>query len=201
MTENTRDRLTAGVASLPAFWSNRAFATGANEPGLPQLDISTWPSQLFWLVVLFGAGYLVMSKLVTPRIGGVLEERRNTLDSDLEKARNATTNATKIRADYESELEKVRNKAAEYAKQAAAEAAKKADDAGAKIANRLADKVAKAEVKLAEAKSSAISNLSDVAAEAAVEAVAALAGIKTTRAQAGKIAVSITTKQAKKEVK
>ncbi|MDA0332531.1 MAG: hypothetical protein O3C30_05120, partial [Proteobacteria bacterium] len=50
-----------------------AQAAGA---GLPQLDISTWPSQLFWLVVLFTAGYTLMAKFVTPRIGSVLEERR-----------------------------------------------------------------------------------------------------------------------------
>ena len=85
-----------------------ARAAGA---GLPQLDINTWPSQLFWLVVLFGAGYLVMAKIVTPRIGAVLEERRQTVNGDLEKARNASAEAAKIRADYESDLENARSEA------------------------------------------------------------------------------------------
>jgi F-type H+-transporting ATPase subunit b len=177
------------------------FAAGASEPGLPQLDIDTWPSQLFWLVVLFGAGYLVMAKMVTPRIGAVLEERRKTLNGDLEKARNASADAAKIRADYESDLEKARSEAGEYAKQAAAEAAKKADDADAKIAQKLAKKVAKAEAKLAEAKSSAMGNLNDVAAEAAVSTVDALTGIKTTSAQAGKTAASVAAKLANQEAK
>ena len=125
MTENTRNRLTAIAVALPAFMSAKAFAAGASEPGLPQLDIATWPSQLFWLVVLFGAGYLVMAKIVTPRIGAVLEERRQTVDGDLEKARAASADAAKIRADYESDLEKARIEAAEFAKQAAMEATKK----------------------------------------------------------------------------
>ena len=118
MTENTIKRLTAIAVALPAFMSAKAFAAGASEPGLPQLDIATWPSQLFWLVVLFGAGYLVMAKIVTPRIGAVLEERRQTVDGDLEKARAASADAAKIRADYESDLEKARIEAAEFAKQA-----------------------------------------------------------------------------------
>ena len=199
MTENTRNRLTAIVVALPAFMSAKAFAAGASEPGLPQLDIATWPSQLFWLVVVFGAGYLVMAKIVTPRIGAVLEERRQTVNGDLEKARNASAEAAKIRADYESDLENARSGAAEYAKQAVAEASKKADDADAKIAQKLANKVAKAEAKLVEAKTSAMANLNDVAAEAAMAAVASLAGIKASSAQARKTASSIATKLAKQE--
>jgi F-type H+-transporting ATPase subunit b len=199
MTENTRNRLTAIAVALPALMSAKAFAAGANEPGLPQLDIATWPSQLFWLVVLFGAGYLVMAKIVTPRIGAVLEERRQTVDGDLEKARAASADAAKIRADYESDLEKARIEAAEFAKQAAMEATKKAEAADAKIAKKLADKVGAAEAKLAEAKTSAMANLNDVAAEAAMAAVASLAGIKTSSAQASKTASSIATKLAKQE--
>jgi len=199
MTENTRNRLTTIVVVLPAFMSARAFAAGAGEPGLPQLDIATWPSQLFWLVVLFGAGYLVMAKIVTPRIGAVLEERRHTVDGDLEKARAASADAAKIRADYESDLEKARSEAAEFAKQAAMEASKKAEAADAKIAKKLADKVGAAEAKLAEAKTSAMANLNDVAAEAAMAAVASLAGIKTSSAQASKAASAIATKLARQE--
>lgn len=201
MIENIRDRLIIITAIIPTFWSIKVFAAGAREPGLPQLDITTWPSQLFWLVVLFGAGYLVMAKMVTPRIGAVLEERRNTLNGDLEKARNASADAAKIRDDYENEIEKARNKAAEYAKQVAVETAKKADDADAKITQKLADKVAKAEAKLSVAKISALGNLNDVAVEAAVEAVAALAGIKTTKAQAGKAAALSAKKLFKQETK
>ena len=216
MTKNIKNRLTAIVGALSVLGPAQVFASGASEPGLPQLDIDTWPSQLFWLVVLFGAGYLVMAKMVTPRIGAVLEERRKTLNGDLEKARNASADAAKIRADYESDLEKARSEAGEYAKQAAAEAAKKADDADAKIAQKLAKKaeaadakiaqklskkVAKAEAKLAEAETSAMANLNDVAAEAAVSTVDALTGIKTTSAQAGKTAASVAAKLANQEAK
>ena len=201
MTEKIRNRLTAIVGFVLIPGSAQVLASGTNEPGLPQLDVTTWPSQLFWLVVLFGAGYLVMAKVVTPRISSVLEERRKTLDGDLEKARNASAEAAKIRANFEKELENARSEAAEYAKRAAAEAAKNADDADAKISQKLAKKVAKAEAKLAEAKSSAIGNLNDVAAEAAVATVAALTGIKTTNAQAGKTAASVAAKLAKQEAK
>jgi F-type H+-transporting ATPase subunit b len=201
MTKYTRSKITAIAAAFLALVSEQAFATGSAEPGLPQLDIATWPSQLFWLVVLFGAGYLSMAKIVTPRIGAVLEERRITLDNDLEKARTASSDAAKIRAEYESDLENARSNAAEFAKQAAADASKKADDANIKVTQKLSEKVVKAEYQLAEAKSNAMGNLNNVAAEAAVEAIAVLTGIKTTNAQANKAAASIATKLGKQETK
>ena len=147
----------------------------AASAGLPQLDISTWPSQLFWLFVLFTAGYILMAKFVTPRIGSVLEERRAKLDEDLGKARSASEDAARIRAEYEAELDAARTTAAETAKQAAAEAAKRAETSDAKIAKKLAEKVAKAEAKLATAQSEAMANLNTVAAEVAIVAVAQLA--------------------------
>ena len=200
MTKNKKNQLTVIAIALSSFWSDFAYAAGAKEPGLPQLDISTWSSQLFWLVVLFGAGYLVMAKIVTPRIGAILEKRRKTLDVDLEKARNASSDAAKIRKDYERDLENARNTAATFAKQAAEDASKAAHDADAKLAKKLAHKVAKAEARLADAKNTAMSNLNVVAAEAAIEAVAALIGIKTTSEQANKISASIIAKSAKQGI-
>ena len=199
MAKKLRNQINTIALALSAFWSTEVFADGADEPGLPQLDIATWPSQLFWLVVLFGAGYLIMAKVVTPRIGAVLEERRITLDGDLEKARRASSDAAKIRADYENDLEKARTEAAKFAKQAAIEASKQADDAEAKVGQKLADKVTRVEGNLAKAKSNAMGNLNDVAVEAAIEAIAALTGIKTTSAQASKVVTEIATKLNKQE--
>jgi F-type H+-transporting ATPase subunit b len=187
------------VITASSMMTDAAKAAGSSEPGLPQLDISTWPSQLFWLVVLFGVGYLVMAKIVTPRIGMVLEERRQTLDLDLAKARTASEDAAKIREKYESDLEKARNEASEFARNAAAEATKMAEEADAKMAKKLADKATKAEAKLVDAKNAALTNLTEVAAAAAVEAVATVAGIKTTASAAGKTAAAIDARTRKQE--
>ena len=175
----------AGVLLVGVAMPTSAKADGA---GLPQLDISTWPSQLFWLVVLFTTGYIIMAKFVTPRIGSVLEERRAKLDNDIGKARVASEEAARIRAEYEADLDAARSAAAEIAKQATAEAAKKAEVGDSKIAKKLAEKVSKAEGKLATARNDALVNLNNVAAEAALSAVAKLADIKITAAQAGKTA-------------
>ena len=173
----------AGIAVLTTA-STAMAASG--EAGLPQLKIETWPSQLFWLVVIFGIGYIFMARIVTPRIGSVLEERRTRLDDDLTRAREASSEAAQTRADYEASLDSARNEAAEFARNAAEDAASKADKEGAKAAKKMATKIAAAETKLAAARSEAESNIVAVAAEAAIDAAQQLAGVKATKAQAEK---------------
>ncbi|MDB2325123.1 F0F1 ATP synthase subunit B' [Alphaproteobacteria bacterium] len=179
--------------------SGQALAAGASEPGLPQLDITTWPSQIFWLVVIFGVGYVMMSKVVTPKIGTVLEERRNRLDDDLGKARDSSAEAAKVRAEYEAGLEQARSDAAQFAREAAAEAAQNAATVEGKAAKKLAAKVSAAEAKLVEARDVALESLNGVAGEAAIDAVQGLTGMKATKAQAEKTVASIAKSMASQE--
>lgn len=175
---------TASMAVM-ASATSAAYAAGG-EAGLPQLKVGTWPSQLFWLVVIFALGYVFMARVVTPRIGSVLEERRTRLDEDLTRAREASTEAAQTRADYEASLEEARNEAAEFARNAANEAQAKADAAEKKAAKKMATKIGKAETALAEARAEAESSLTAIATDAAIEAATQVAGVKPTKAQADK---------------
>ena len=182
----------AGTALLTvmATATSAAHAAGG-EAGLPQLKIGTWPSQLFWLVVIFALGYVFMARVVTPRIGSVLEERRSRLDEDLSRAREASAEAAQTRTDYEASLDEARNEAAEFARAAASEAQTKADAAEAKAAKRIATKIGKAETALAAARAEAEGNLMAIAAEAAIDAATQIAGVKPTKAQADKAVKSL----------
>ncbi|HCV88510.1 MAG TPA: hypothetical protein DGU02_04925 [Alphaproteobacteria bacterium] len=174
------------TASLVAGIGSLAHAAGDSEPGLPQLKVDTWPSQLFWLAVVFGIGYIFMARVVTPRIGSVLEERRTRLDDDLTRAREASAEAAQTRTEYEASLDEARSDAAEFARKAAADAQAKADAAEAKAGKRMATKIGKAETKLAADRAEAEGNITAIAAEAAIDTAAQIAGVKATKAQAEK---------------
>ena len=176
-------RAYAALTALLMTAATAAHAAGG-EAGLPQLKIGTWPSQLFWLVVIFAVGYIFMARLVTPRIGSVLEERRTRLEGDLTRAREASAEAAQTRADYEASLDEARNEAAEFARKAASEAQSKAEAAEAKAAKKMAGKIGKAEEALASARAEAESNLTAIAAEAAIDAASQIAGVKATKTQA-----------------
>ena len=60
---------------------------------MPQLDISTYPPQLVWLLITFVALYLVVWKVALPRIVDVRESRQRRIEDDLGKAETLRTEA------------------------------------------------------------------------------------------------------------
>ncbi len=81
-----------------------AFAEGQKSAGLPQMDISTFPSQLFWLIITFTALYLFMWKFVIPRLGTTIEERKDKISNDINDAENLNSEASKILENYEEKM-------------------------------------------------------------------------------------------------
>jgi F-type H+-transporting ATPase subunit b len=94
----------------------------------PPFDQSTFASQLLWLAITFGLFYLLMSKVIVPRIGGILEHRRDRIAQDLDEANRLKEEADNAIAAYEQELADARKKASAIA-EAAREKAKAAADA------------------------------------------------------------------------
>ena len=62
------------------------FIQAAESGGMPQLDPEFWFSQIFWLVITFGILFLVLSKLILPKISDNLETRKSQVLDNLELA-------------------------------------------------------------------------------------------------------------------
>ena len=162
-------------------------AGGGDEAGgLPQLDLTTWPTQLFWLVVTFAIMYLLMSVMVTPRIRYVLEDRQQRITNDLEKARDADTKVTEMRLSYEASLEASRTEAAAKALDALSEAKATAYAAEAEMATKLNQKLKTAETKLMKMRDDAMASIDEVAAEITAQTVSHLTSLKPTKAAVSK---------------
>lgn len=176
------------AAMLIALSTGHAQAAGGGESsgGLPQLDLTTWPTQLFWLVVTFVLAYILISRLVTPKIGAVFEERTARITGDLSKAKEAEEAARSTREAYEDELASARASSAAQAKAAMEEANAAAAKQEAELDKKLARKIKTAETKLAKTREEALAGLEEVAGDAAMQAVQQLTGIKATKAAASK---------------
>ena len=161
-------------------------AESGEAKGLPQLDISTWPNQLLWLAATFLVGYLLMAKVITPRIGTVLNTRRQTIFDDLKRAKDADAEAKQMKEDYENALETARITAAEAASKAMAEAKAKAEAAEAELTTKLAKKTKAAEIKLSKMRDEALANIHDVAKELTLDTVSSVTGMKVKKTEAHK---------------
>ena len=83
---------------------------GTQVPGgeahgeFPPFDTTHYPSQLLWLAITFGLFYLFLKRVALPRIGGILEVRRDRIAHDLDTAARMKEEADEAVAAYEQEL-------------------------------------------------------------------------------------------------
>jgi F-type H+-transporting ATPase subunit b len=71
---------------------------------MPQLDLSSFSSQIFWLLVIFVTLYLLLSRLTIPGISEILVKRETIIASDLNQADKASRQAAAIENEYEISL-------------------------------------------------------------------------------------------------
>ncbi|MEJ6397382.1 F0F1 ATP synthase subunit B' [Yoonia sp. 208BN28-4] len=147
--------------------------TGA---GMPQLDFSTFPNQIFWLLVALVVTYFVLSRVALPRIGSVLAERAGTITNDIAAAEELKQKAVDAEAAYDKALADARTEANEIVAAAKADIQKDLDAELAKADAKIAEKTAESEAAIAEIRDGAVASIKQVAKDTAKELVAALGG-------------------------
>ena len=151
-------------------------AHGAEEAatGLPQLDFSTFPNQIFWLVVALVAIYLILTKVALPRIADVLAERSGTITNDIAQAEELKLKAQEAEAAYEKALADARAEAQRIIGEAKAEMQAELDAATAKADEQIAAQTVESEKRIAEVREGALDAIRTVAQDTAGEIVQAL---------------------------
>ena len=132
---------------------------------MPQLDPSTFGSQLFWLAVSFVTLYVVLSVLVLPRIGATMAKRSDQLDGDLAEAEALRAKAEAALEAYEEALAQARTKALVVAQTMRAEVQAETARQKAELDAKLAEEAAAADSRLASTREAALAGLRDAAKE------------------------------------
>jgi len=143
----------------------------------PPFDPSTFPSQLVSLAIAFVALYLIVSRVALPRVGGVIDARQKAIEGDLAQAQKLKDESEAALKAYESELAAARSRAQAISAETR-EKLNAASDAERKtLEDQLAHKLADAEKTIAATRTSAMSNVRSIAADAAAAIVQRLTGI------------------------
>ena len=156
------------------------------ESKFPPLDTKTFPSQIFWLAIFFGLLYLLLSKMVLPRIGAILENRAKRIEGDLTEAKALQEQTVAAVSAYEKSLSDAKAKATSIAQETRGKLQASSDAERAALDADLAKKISTAESKIAASKAKAMNEVGDIAAESAMAIVEQLTGVKVTKAAAVK---------------
>ncbi len=71
---------------------------------MPQMEFADYVPQVIWLILCFGCLYVLMSRLVLPRVAEILENRQRKLDHDIESAERLRNEAAAALAEYEAAM-------------------------------------------------------------------------------------------------
>ena len=91
------------IITILTMISVNSFAEGQGG-GLPQMDISKYPSQIFWLIITFGILYIFMWKIAIPQLRTIVEERKDKVSTDLNEADQLQTQAKSTLEEYEAKI-------------------------------------------------------------------------------------------------
>ena len=150
---------------------------------MPQLELHDFAPQLIWLVISFVILYIIMSRVALPRIAEVLEERRDRIASDLDKAEQLKQKTDEAIAAYEQSLAEARTHAHAIAQETRDKLSGEVDAEKSQVEKQIADKTTKAEARIAKAKADALTHVNEVAADVADSVVKHLIGAKLTKTE------------------
>jgi F-type H+-transporting ATPase subunit b len=156
-----------------------AEKTHTEVPGkkpFPPFEKETFASQLIWLAVFFIALYVMMSRLVIPRIGGIIAARENRIADDLAEAGRLKTKSDEALADYDKALADARNRAHAIANETRDRHTAEAATQRKTLEDTLNAKLADAEKTIAGTKQAAMTNVRAIATDAAKAIIERLIG-------------------------
>ena len=161
------------------------------KAGLPQLDLSTYPSLIFWAIISLVLGYILMRYLVTPNIKSILNLRETNIQNDLVKAKSSNQESEKIKLTIINNQEDIRLKSKAIIDQALTESKKIIEKADNEISKKMDLKILETEKKLINLQDNAINEIVNNADEITAKVINKLSTItqdKSSIKQAVKIA-------------
>ena len=170
LAEGAAEGLAQTVDATPEHLHGLAELEHA-EVGMPQLDVTTFPNLIFWLVVALVVLYLLLSRVALPRIARALEERSDASTTDLEQAALLKHRAEEAEAAYNAALARARDEAQRIGAETKAGIGDELAALTAKAEAEIAARAAESEARIREIREGAAASVEEVARAAARDIV------------------------------
>jgi F-type H+-transporting ATPase subunit b len=157
-------------------------APAKGSGGMPQFDFAVWPGQIGWALIIFVSLYVVLSRVLLPRVRAALEARAAKISGDMDEARRLRAEA-QVQADAAAkEIADARLRAQRTASEAKAKSAAASAERQAAEEAKLNERLNAAETEIRAARDKAMGNVKTIAVETAQAIIEKLTGDTVTAA-------------------
>ena len=163
------------------LYSNIIFGAEKSNEGMPQLDVATYPSLIFWLVLTFSFTFFVLKYYVTPNMSEILNDRKEKIDADLFEAKQSREEAENSKMDQEKSILDAKEKAIIIVRDAVEKSKSQLLISESKAKEKLSKKLEDAEKNILNAKKDSLKIVNGVASDIAVIISDKVSGIKISK--------------------
>ena len=165
------------IFSFLFFTSLNAFSASKDKEGMPQLDVSTYPSLIFWLILTFGFTFLVLKIFITPKLSEILNQRKERISADLFAAKSSREAAENSKMSQEKSIADAKNKANKIVKDAIEKTKIKLQETEKEAKERLTKNLLDAEKNISDAKNKSLKNITIISTDIALAISKKVSGI------------------------
>ena len=162
--------------------------------GMPQLNPEFWFSQIFWLIIAFGLLFIVLSKLILPKISENLEVRKSQILENIEAAeKQRETSENKIK-EYEKIIIDSKNEAKNYFSKAREKILKDIDKKREILENEINKEIKNVEREITDLKNKSPEKINKIAIETSSSLVKQLIGVEVNNSSISSIVEDVSGK-------
>ena len=156
------------------FFLKEVFA--AESGGMPQLNPEFWISQIFWLTLTFGILYIVLSKLILPKISANLELRKSQIQENIEAAEKQRESSEAKLKEYDDIISKSKLEANNIFKEARENVLKEINTKKETLDKQIDEEIKKVEQEINLLRKGASEKINKIAIETTSELLVKLIG-------------------------
>jgi len=180
-----------------SLFCNKAFGA---EVGMPQLNTEFWIAQIFWLVFIFSALYLIIWKIFLPRVSYSIENRKSKVMNDLNEAQKLKESAEKKLKEYNKIIEDSKNEAKKIIEESNRALDLDIEKKKQKFNNEIEKEITGVEKEIEALKKSSISSINKIATEISGEVIRQIIDSEVNKSSVAAIVEDVTKKELEKHI-
>ncbi len=170
----------------------------ASNEGMPQLNPEFWISQIFWLTLVFGTLYVLLSKFILPKISNNLETRKSQIVENIGAAEKQREESDQKIKDYENIINEAKIEAKNIFNQAREKISKDINNKKESLKKEIDEEIKKAEAEILDLKNKSPEKINKIAIETSADLIKQIIGTEVNSSNISAIVEDISKKNEEK---
>ena len=170
----------------------------ASDEGMPQLNPEFWISQIFWLTLVFGTLYVLLSKFILPKISNNLETRKSQIVENIGAAEKQREERDQKIKDYENIINEAKIEAKNIFNQAREKILKDINNKKESLKKEIDEEIKKAETEILDLKNKSPEKINKIAIETSADLIKQIIGAEINKSNISAIVGDISKKNKEK---